>query len=476
MRISVIGSGYVGLVTGTCLADWGHEVVCVDRDPAKIELLTNGSVPIYEPGLEQMIAANVARGRLSFTRDLAEALAGSDVVFIAVGTPPRASDGEADLSFVYDVARDIGEAIDGYTVVVCKSTVPVGTGDVVERIISQVRPDADVTVVSNPEFLREGSAIEDFTKPDRVVIGTEDERAREIMLAVYEQVRANGQPILITKRRTAELIKYAANAFLAAKLSFINEIADLCEHVDADVDEVAEGIGLDSRIGAKFLKAGPGFGGSCFPKDTLALLRTAQDHGVDMRLVETTVSVNDARKRRMALKIMDAVGGSVEGKTVAVLGLTFKANTDDMRASPSLPVVELLQRAGATVRAYDPEGMPQARPLMSDVEFTDDPYTCAKGCDAVVLMTDWDEFQSLDLERLRGLVRTPVFVDLRNVYAPDKLVKHGFTAVGIGRSTQTGADDGRHAPAQPPAAHSGNGSPAGRTIDEEAEMRLVSIR
>ncbi len=440
MKISVIGSGYVGLVTGACLSDWGHHVVCVDRDAEKIASLNTGVIPIYEPELEILVRENAAKGRLTFTRNLADAVSDSDVVFIAVGTPPRPADGEADLSYVYDAAREIAGALRGYTVIVDKSTVPIGTGDVVEHIVSLARPDADFSVVSNPEFLREGSAIADFTRPDRVVIGTEEPRARAAMLEVYERVEAAGLPILVTKRRTAELIKYTANAFLATKLTFINEMADLCEHVGADIDDVAQGVGLDTRIGDKFLKAGPGYGGSCFPKDTLALLRTAQDHGVALRLVEDTVSVNEARKRRMALKVIDAAGGSVTGKTIAVLGLTFKANTDDMRASPSIPLVELLQRAGAHVRAYDPEGMDQARMLMEDVEFSTGPYECAANADAVVLMTDWHELTQLDLDRLHGVMRSPAFIDLRNAYAPELLEAHGFTAIGIGRSSKSHPD------------------------------------
>ena len=439
MKIAVIGSGYVGLVSAACFADWGHHVVSVDADRAKIADLQNGRMPIYEPGLAELVGANVEAGRLRFDTDLASAVADSDIVFITVGTPPRPRDGEADLSFVYQVAKDVALAVRGYTVIVTKSTVPVGTGDEVERIIARTRPDAAFTVVSNPEFLREGTAIDDFKYPDRVVIGTENAAARQMLASVYGHVDPERSAIVFTARRTAELIKYAANAFLAMRVSFINEIADLCEKVGADVKDVSLGMGLDRRIGNSFLSAGPGYGGSCFPKDTLALLRTAQDNGVPLRLVEDTVVVNEARKRRMALRVADALDGDVFGKTIAVLGLTFKANTDDMRDTPSVPLIESLQRAGARVRAYDPEGMPRARELLSDVDFRDDAYDCAAGADAVVLVTDWPSLTRLDLARLGRGMRSRVLVDLRNAYAPEEAERHGFALHAVGRPTRHAA-------------------------------------
>ncbi|MCJ2039913.1 UDP-glucose/GDP-mannose dehydrogenase family protein [Methylobacterium sp. J-059] len=434
MRIVMVGSGYVGLVSGTCFADFGHEVVCLDKDPAKIEALRAGRMPIYEPGLEALVAENVRSGRLGFGLDLAAAVAEADAVFIAVGTPSRRGDGFADLSYVYAAAREIAAALTGYTVIVTKSTVPVGTGDEVERIIREARPDAAFGVVSNPEFLREGAAIDDFKRPDRIVIGTDDARAEGVMREVYRPLYLNAAPILVTGRRTAELTKYAANAFLATKITFINEIADLCERVGADVQEVARGIGLDNRIGAKFLHAGPGYGGSCFPKDTLALVKTAQDAGTPMRIVETVVAVNDQRKRAMARKVIQACGGSVRGKTIALLGLTFKPNTDDMRDAPSLAIVAGLQDAGATVRAYDPEGMEQARSLLPDIAYAEDPYSCAEGADALVLVTEWNAFRALDLERLRATMAEPVLVDLRNVYRVQDVERLGFRYAGVGRA------------------------------------------
>ena len=433
MRIVMVGSGYVGLVSGTCFADFGHEVVCLDKDPAKIEALRAGRMPIYEPGLEALVAENVRRGRLGFGTDLAAAVAGADAVFIAVGTPSRRGDGFADLSYVYAAALEIAAALTGYTVIVTKSTVPVGTGDEVERIVREARPEADFAVVSNPEFLREGAAIDDFKRPDRIVIGAEDSRAEGAIREVYRPLYLNAAPILVTGRRTAELTKYAANAFLATKITFINEIADLCEQVGADVQEVARGIGLDNRIGAKFLHAGPGYGGSCFPKDTLALVKTAQDAGTPMRIVETVVAVNDSRKRAMARKVIQACGGSVRGKTIALLGLTFKPNTDDMRDAPSLAIVAGLQDAGAAVRAYDPEGMGQARALLPDIDYADDPYSCAEGADALVLVTEWNAFRALDLERLRTLMAEPVLIDLRNVYRVQDVERLGFRYAGVGR-------------------------------------------
>ncbi|MBX9931530.1 MAG: UDP-glucose/GDP-mannose dehydrogenase family protein [Methylobacterium sp.] len=440
MRITMIGSGYVGLVSGTCFADFGHDVTCVDKDPSKIEALQAGRMPIFEPGLEALVAENVRRGRLGFTTEFAPAVAQADAVFIAVGTPSRRGDGFADLSYVFAAAREIAESLSGYTVVVTKSTVPVGTGDEVERIIREVRPDAEFSVVSNPEFLREGAAIEDFKRPDRIVIGTEEERASEVMSRVYRPLYLNQAPILVTGRRTAELTKYAANAFLATKITFINEIADLCEQVGANVQEVARGIGLDNRIGAKFLHAGPGYGGSCFPKDTLALVKTAQDAGTPMRLVETVVAVNDSRKRAMARKVIAACGGSVRGKTVAILGLTFKPNTDDMRDAPSLSIIAGLQDGGARIVAYDPEGMDQARLVLSDVTYAEDAYACAQGADAVVIVTEWNAFRALDLDRLRGSMNAAVLVDLRNVYRRAEAERHGFTYRCVGIADADGQD------------------------------------
>lgn len=432
MRIAMIGSGYVGLVSGACLADFGHEVVCIDKDPAKIAALEEGRMPIYEPGLDALVAENVRQGRLTFSTDLRPAVARAQAVFIAVGTPSRRGDGFADLSYVYAAAREIAEALTGPTVVVTKSTVPVGTGDEVERILREARPDLEVGVASNPEFLREGAAIGDFKRPDRIVIGAEDARTAAVMQDVYRPLYLNQAPILLTGRRTAELTKYAANAFLATKITFINEIADLCEQVGANVQEVARGIGLDNRIGGKFLHAGPGYGGSCFPKDTLALVRTAQEHGTPVRIVETVVAVNDQRKRAMARKVITACGGSVRGKRVALLGLTFKPNTDDMRDAPSLSIIAGLQDAGAAIIAYDPEGMEQARPLLDGVAYAEDAYACAEGADALVIVTEWNAFRALDLARLKGLMRAPVLVDLRNVYASGEAERHGFAYSGVG--------------------------------------------
>jgi len=434
MRVAMIGTGYVGLVSGACFADFGHEVVCVDKDKEKIAALTRGEMPIYEPGLSDVVAINARAGRLKFTTELSGAVAEADAVFIAVGTPSRRGDGFADLSFVYDAAREIARALDGFTVVITKSTVPVGTGDEVERIIRETRPEADFTVVSNPEFLREGAAIRDFKLPDRIVIGTADTRAREVMSELYRPLYLNRSPILFTGRRTAELIKYAANAFLATKITFINEIADLAEKVGADVQEVARGIGLDNRIGSKFLHAGPGYGGSCFPKDTVALIKTAQDHASPLRIVEAVAAVNDARKRAMARKVSAALNGDVRGKTVAVLGLTFKPNTDDMREAPSIPLITALQDMGAKVRAYDPVGMEQAKSVMGNVTFCDDAYSCAKGAAALVIVTEWEQFRALDFDRLKTVMAQPVLVDLRNVYRPDEMSRRGFVYEGVGRA------------------------------------------
>jgi UDPglucose 6-dehydrogenase len=429
----MIGAGYVGLVSGACFADFGHNVCCIDTDPAKIAALEDGRIPIFEPGLSELVATNVREGRLSFATDLKDAVAHAEAVFIAVGTPSRRGDGHADLSYVYQAARDIAAAIDGYTVIVTKSTVPVGTGDEVERIIREVRPDADFAVVSNPEFLREGAAIPDFKRPDRIVIGSEDDRASAVMTELYRPLYLNQSPLIVTSRRTAELTKYAANAFLATKITFINEIADLCEQVGANVQDVARGIGLDNRIGGKFLHAGPGYGGSCFPKDTLALIKTAQDYNAPTRIVETVAAVNDQRKRAMGRKVIAACGGSVRGKTIAVLGLTFKPNTDDMRDAPSIAIIGALHDAGAIVKAYDPEGMEPAKAVLSDVTYASDPYDCAEGADAVVLVTEWDMFRALDFKRLKTMMSSPVVVDLRNIYRSEDMNRRGFTYVSIGR-------------------------------------------
>jgi UDPglucose 6-dehydrogenase len=433
MHVAMIGTGYVGLVSGACFADFGHDVTCVDKDADKIASLARGEVPIFEPGLAELVKTNLRQGRLVFSTELKPAVRGADAVFIAVGTPSRRGDGHADLSFVYAAAREIAAALDGFTLVITKSTVPVGTGDEVERIIHQVRPDADVAVVANPEFLREGAAIRDFKHPDRIVVGGDDPRARERMAELYRPLYLNAPPLLYTDRRTAELIKYAANAFLAMKITFINEVADLCEAVGADVQEVARGIGLDNRIGTKFLHAGPGFGGSCFPKDSLALIKTGQDHAAPLRLVETVAAVNDQRKRAMARKVAAALGGQLRDKRIAVLGLTFKPNTDDMREAPSIALITALHDMGASVRAYDPAGMEQARALLGDVTYCDDAYACADGADALVIVTEWEQFRALDLARLKQIMARPIVIDLRNIYRPDELARHGFTYVGVGR-------------------------------------------
>ncbi len=435
MRVAMIGTGYVGLVSGACFADFGHVVTCIDKDPSKIERLEKGEIPIFEPGLDDLVARNVREGRLFFTLEGAEAIKNADAVFIAVGTPTRRGDGHADLSYVYAAAEEIAGLIDGFTVIVTKSTVPVGTGDEVEAIIKRVRPDAQFAVVSNPEFLREGAAIEDFKRPDRVVVGTEDERAQAVMRDLYRPLSLNETPIVFTGRRTSELIKYAANAFLAMKITFINEMADLCEKVGADVQQVAKGIGLDKRIGGKFLNAGPGYGGSCFPKDTIALVRTAQQYGAPVKLIETTVAVNDARKKAMATKVADAIGLSdLTGKTIGVLGVTFKPNTDDMRDAPSLDILPALQAMGATVQAYDPEGAKEAAHMLPGVAFKAGAYEAAEGAAALVILTEWDQFRALDLDRLKLLMAAPVVVDLRNVYKSSEMVRHGFTYASIGRS------------------------------------------
>ncbi|MCW2237638.1 UDP-glucose dehydrogenase family protein [Azospirillum canadense] len=440
MRIAMIGTGYVGLVSGACFSEFGVHVCCVDKDAGKIERLKRGEIPIYEPGLDDLVARNVAAGRLSFTMDLKEAMQGVDAVFIAVGTPSRRGDGHADLSYVYGAAEEIAANLDHYTVVVTKSTVPVGTGREVEAIIRRVRPDfapgADFDVASNPEFLREGSAIGDFMRPDRVVIGATSERAGEVMRRLYRPLYLIETPIVVTSLETAELTKYAANTFLAAKITFINEIADLCEKVGADVHDVARGIGLDGRIGKKFLHPGPGYGGSCFPKDTLALVRTAQQVGSPLRIIETVVDINAKRKKQMAERIIAACGGVVDGKTIGVLGVTFKPNTDDMRDAPSLDIIPALQAAGAHVRAFDPAGMEEAGKLLPGVEWTKDAYAALDGADCVAILTEWNEFRALDLKRVKKLLKRPVMIDLRNIYNPGDMAKAGFSYSSIGRPSQ----------------------------------------
>ena len=435
MKIAMVGSGYVGLVSGACFADFGHDVVCIDKDPGKIAKLEDGVMPIYEPGLDALVASNVKAGRLTFSTDLASAIEGAAAIFIAVGTPSRRGDGHADLTFVHAVAEEIGQSLSGDAVIVTKSTVPVGTGDEVERIIAKSGTPHKFAVVSNPEFLREGAAIGDFKRPDRIVIGAEDEYGREVMTEVYRPLFLNQSPILFTSRRTSELIKYAANAFLATKITFINEMADLCERVGANVQDVSRGIGLDNRIGGKFLHAGPGYGGSCFPKDTLALLKTAEDYDSPTRIVEAVVAVNDSRKRAMGRKVVDALGGpdAARGKRVAMLGLTFKPNTDDMRDSPAIAVAQTLADAGVAVVAYDPEGMELAAPLMPEVEMKGDPYAAIDGADAVVIVTEWDAFRALDLSRVKALAKSPIMVDLRNIYRPEDMRAAGFEYTSVGR-------------------------------------------
>jgi UDPglucose 6-dehydrogenase len=433
MRVTMIGAGYVGLVSGACFADFGHQVICIDKDAAKVAALTRGEIPIFEPGLADLVESNMRQGRLEFAGDTSR-IGEAEAVFIAVGTPSRRGDGHADLSFVYEAVREIAPLLSATAVVVTKSTVPVGTGDEIENILRNKRPDAEIQVVSNPEFLREGAAIQDFKHPDRIVVGTENTRAREVLAEIYRPLYLNSLPIIYVTRRTAELIKYSANAFLATKITFINEIADLCEAVGADVQEVARGMGLDNRIGGKFLHAGPGFGGSCFPKDTSALLKTAHDHGVALRIVEAVTAVNDQRKRAMARKVVAALDGSVRGKTVAVLGLTFKPNTDDTRDSPAIPLITALHDLGATVRGYDPAGMEQAKPLLPNVTYCNSAYGAAEGADAVVIATEWEQFRALDLARLKNVMVRPVIVDLRNIYRPDELRRAGFRYAGIGRA------------------------------------------
>ena len=434
MKIAMIGSGYVGLVSGVCFADFGHKVTCIDVDSDKIARLQAGVMPIFEPGLQELVAKNVREKRLSFTTSLKEGMDKADAVFIAVGTPSRRGDGHADLTYVYQAAEEIAREIKDYVVIVTKSTVPVGTGDAVEEIIRKNRPDAQFAVVSNPEFLREGAAINDFKRPDRIVIGTTDLQARDVMSEVYRPLYLNQSPIMFTDRRTSELIKYAANAFLAMKITFINEMADLCEAVGGNVQDVARGIGLDNRIGSKFLHAGPGYGGSCFPKDTKALARTAQEADAPVRLIETTIAVNDQRKKAMAQRIIKACGGSVKNKTIAILGLTFKPNTDDMRDAPALDIIPALQQAGATIRAHDPEGMEHAKTMLDHVQFCDDAYQAAQEADAIAIVTEWDAYRALDLAHLKEVMKTPILVDLRNIYRSSEMARHGFTYIGIGRS------------------------------------------
>jgi UDPglucose 6-dehydrogenase len=435
MRIAIIGAGYVGLVSGACFAEFGHHVTCVDKDAVKIRALKRGEVPIYEPGLSELVQSNIRERRLSFSTFLAEGIKQAELAMIAVGTPARPGDGCADLSYVYSAAREIAASLSGFTVVAIKSTVPVGTGDEVERIIREIRPDADFAVVSNPEFLREGAAIRDFKLPDRIVIGCEDERASHVMAELYRPLYLNAAPILSTRRRAAELIKYAANAFLATKITFINEIADLCEKLGADVQEVARGVGLDNRIGGKFLHAGPGFGGSCFPKDTTALVKIGQDHQAPLRIIEAVVAVNDQRKRAMAGKVAAVLDGNPRGKTIAVIGLTFKPNTDDMREAPSIALITALQDMGAKIRAYDPAGMEQAKLALLDVTYCDSPYSCAENAHALVIVTEWEQFRALDLPRLKQVMASPALVDLRNIYRAHELTKLGFRYQGVGKST-----------------------------------------
>ena len=433
MRVVMIGAGYVGLVSGACFADFGHQVTCIDKDAAKIAALKRGEIPIFEPGLAELVESNVRQGRLEFATQ-ASRIKEAEAIFIAVGTPSRRGDGHADLSFVYQAVREIAPLIGSATVVITKSTVPVGTGDEIENILREKRPDAEIQVVSNPEFLREGAAIQDFKHPDRIVVGSDDDRARRVLAEIYRPLYLNAPPIIFVSRRTAELIKYASNAFLATKITFINEMADLCEQVGADVQEVARGMGLDNRIGAKFLHAGPGFGGSCFPKDTTALIKTAHDLGVPLRLVETVSTVNEQRKRAMARRVVQALGGSVRGKTIAVLGLTFKPNTDDTRDSPAIPLITALHDLGAIVRGYDPAGMEQAKPLLPGVHYCHSAYSAAEGADAVVIATEWEQFRALDLARLKEVMMQPVIVDLRNIYRADEMRRAAFRYVPIGRA------------------------------------------
>ena len=434
MRVAMIGTGYVGLVSGVCFADFGHQVVCIDKDADKIARLNAGEIPIYEPGLGALIQSNVSQERLSFTTDIQAGMKDADAVFIAVGTPSRRGDGHADLRYVYAATREIAQYIQGFTTIVTKSTVPVGTGDEIESIIRKARPDADFCVVSNPEFLREGAAINDFKRPDRVVVGLNDERAEDVMKRLYRPLYLNETPILFTNRRTSELIKYAANAFLATKITFINEMADLSEKVGANIQDISRGIGLDGRIGRKFLNAGPGYGGSCFPKDTLAIVKTAQDFGSPVQIIETVERVNKARKLAMADKIIEAFDGKVENKRIAILGLSFKPNTDDMRDAPSLDIIPALQAKGAQISAFDPAAMSEARNYLNDISYFDNPYSALDGADGMVIITEWDQFRALDIQRVKTLLKQPILVDLRNIYSPKDMVSNGFHYISVGRT------------------------------------------
>jgi UDPglucose 6-dehydrogenase len=435
MQIAVIGAGYVGLVSAACFAEFGHKVVCIDQDESKIARLKNAEIPIFEPGLDELVAKNMQNGTLRFDASLANAVAGAEAVFIAVGTPTRRGGGHADLSYVYAATREIAANLSHYTVIVTKSTVPVGTGREIEKLVRETNPKAEFDVASNPEFLREGSAINDFMRPDRVIIGCQGERAAGVMKALYRPLYLIETPMVMTSLESAEMIKYASNAFLAAKITFINEMADLCEKTGADVQTVAKGMGLDGRIGRKFLHAGPGYGGSCFPKDTLALMQTARDHGVPMRMIETVIDINDRRKRDMAQRVIKACGGSVQGKRIAVLGVTFKPNTDDMRDSVSLDVIPALQEAGAEIRAYDPEGMKEAKGLLKNVTWCHNAYETMQDANAAVILTEWNEFRALDLIQMKNTLKEPILIDLRNIYRPDEMKEAGFSYTSIGRST-----------------------------------------
>jgi UDPglucose 6-dehydrogenase len=437
MRIAMIGTGYVGLVSGTCFSEFGHNVICIDNDQRKIERLIAGEVPIFEPGLDVMLERNTRTGTLSFDDDLTEAVRAADAVFIAVGTPSRRGDGQADLTYVYAAAKEIASALSGYTVIINKSTVPVGTGRDVDKIIRETNPDADFDVVSNPEFLREGAAIEDFMRPNRVIVGTTEPKAQGIMQQIYRPLSLSQIPLVFTSIESAELTKYAGNAFLATKITFINEIADLCDKVGADVHDVARGIGLDQRIGSKFLHPGPGFGGSCFPKDTRALFETSVQHESPLKIVETVIEINEKRKSDMASRVIETCNGSVDGKTIAILGLTFKPNTDDMRESPSLDIIPMLLSAGAHIKAYDPEGMEEAKTLLPDIKYCDSAYSTMENADATVIVTEWNEFRALDLDRIKSLMRTPVLIDLRNIYVPQDVIGRGFRYESIGRPQPT---------------------------------------
>jgi UDPglucose 6-dehydrogenase len=464
VRVTMIGAGYVGLVSGACLADFGHHVTCIDKDARRIAALKRGTIPIFEPGLTELVGNNVREGRLEFDVEL-RAVADAEAVFIAVGTPSRRGDGHADLTFVYEAVRDIAPLLTPGAVVITKSTVPVGTGDEIERILRELQPLLPVQVVSNPEFLREGAAIRDFKHPDRIVVGSDDVRARQVLAEIYRPLYLNAAPILYVGRRTAELIKYASNAFLATKITFINEMADLCERVGADVQEVARGMGLDNRIGAKFLHAGPGFGGSCFPKDATALLKTAHDHGAQLRIVETVTAINEQRKRAMARKVLSALEGSLRGATIAVLGLTFKPNTDDTRDSPAVPLITALTDMGARVRCYDPAGMEQAKLQLPDIIYCDSAYSAAEAADAIVIATEWEQFRALDLSRLRRIMAQPVIVDLRNIYRSEDVHRAKFRYVGVGSAEMSGLRPNRDVRPRKPAPVHDRLLPVNQTIE-----------